>query len=201
MTSKCKKSQIWPFRPWKITFRAIQPNLSFDMWFMSPKRSFMPKKKKSYWSVSEIDPSPPQSWRTDGQTDGQTDRRTTDKSVLEKLRCLSAGGAKNTLATACQNQLDIWTEDHECTNNTLCCWLIIRNTHFAMIISSTKCKSNASCWVTIDILCNIYPNFSISTHTGKISHIYPYLQSIGHIYTLIAHIIIIFPFFLRFPLQ
>ena len=99
MTSKCKKSQIWPFRPWKMTFRAIQPNLSFDMWFMSPKRSFMPKKKKSYWSVSEIDPSPPQSWRTDGQTDrqtdGRTDRRTTDKSVLEKLRCLSAGGAKN----------------------------------------------------------------------------------------------------------
>ena len=73
MTSKCKKSQIWPFRPWKMTFRAIQPNLSFDMWFMSPKRSFMPKKKKSYWSVSEIDPSPPQSWWTDRQMDGQTD--------------------------------------------------------------------------------------------------------------------------------
>ena len=96
MTSKCKKSQIWP---WKITFRVIQPNLSFDMWFMSPKRSFMPKKKKSYWSVSEINPSPPPSiltdGRTDGRTDGQTDRQTTDKSVLEKLRCLSAGGAKN----------------------------------------------------------------------------------------------------------
>ena len=99
-----KKSQIWPFRPWKMTFRAIQPNLSFDMWFMSPKRSFMPKKRKSYWSVSEIDPSPPQSWRTDRQTDrrtdGRTDRRTTDKSVLEKLRCLSAGGAKNGKACA-----------------------------------------------------------------------------------------------------
>ena len=27
-------------------------------------------------------------------TDGRTDRRTTDKSVLEKLHCLSAGGAK-----------------------------------------------------------------------------------------------------------
>ena len=33
---------------------------------------------------------PPQSW----WTDGRTDRRTTDKSALEKLRCLSAGGAK-----------------------------------------------------------------------------------------------------------
>ena len=32
--------------------------------------------------------------RTDGRTDRWTDRRTTDKSVLEKLRCLSAGGAK-----------------------------------------------------------------------------------------------------------
>ena len=91
MASKCK---IWPYRPWKMTFRAIQPNLSFDMWFMSPQRSSMPKKKKSYWSVSEIDPSPPQSWRTDGRTD----RRTTDKSVLEKLRCLSAGGAKKPLS-------------------------------------------------------------------------------------------------------
>ena len=29
----------------KMTFRAIQPNLSFDMWFMSPKRSFMPNKR------------------------------------------------------------------------------------------------------------------------------------------------------------
>ena len=76
MASKCKKSQIWPYRPWKMTFRAIQPNLSFDMWFMSPQRSSMPKKKKSYWSVSEIDPSPPQSWRTDGRTDRRTDRQT-----------------------------------------------------------------------------------------------------------------------------
>ena len=97
MTFKCKKGQFWPFRPWKMTFRAIQPNLSFDMWFMSPKRSFMPKKKKSYWSVSEIDPSPLNldGRDTDRRTDGRTDRRTTDKSVLEKLRCLSAGGAKN----------------------------------------------------------------------------------------------------------
>ena len=114
MTSKCKKSQIWPFRPWKMTFRAIQPNISFDMWFMSPKRSFMPKKKKSYWSVSEIDPSPPQSWRTDRQTDGQTDRRTTDKSLLEKLRCLSAGGAKNisgTLVCFIYKATPLWAMD------------------------------------------------------------------------------------------
>ena len=107
MTSKCKKSKILPYRPWKMTFRAIQPNLSFDMWFMSPQslsfdmwfmspqRSSMPKKKKSYWSVSKIDPSPLNlDGRTDGRTDGQTDRRMTDKSALEKLRCLSAGGAK-----------------------------------------------------------------------------------------------------------
>ena len=35
--------------------------------------------------------------QTDGQTDRQTDRRTTDKSVIEKLRCLSAGGAKKSI--------------------------------------------------------------------------------------------------------
>ena len=39
--------------------------------------------------------------RTDGRTDRRTDRRTTDKSVLEKLRCLSAGGAKNVKYTLC----------------------------------------------------------------------------------------------------
>ena len=47
----------------------------------------MPKKKKSYWSVSEIDPSPP--------PPVNLDRRQTDNLALEKLRCLSAGGAKN----------------------------------------------------------------------------------------------------------
>ena len=64
----------------KMTFRAIQPNLSYDMWFMSSQRSSMPKKKKSYWSVSEIDPSP--------TLDGRTDRRT-NKSTLEKIRRLA----------------------------------------------------------------------------------------------------------------
>ena len=89
MASNCK---IWPYRPWKMTFRAIQPNLSFDMWFMSTQRSSMPKKKKSYWSVSEMDPPPtppPPPLNLDGWT--------TDKSSLEKLRCLSAGGAKKVL--------------------------------------------------------------------------------------------------------
>ena len=82
MTSKCKKSQIWPFWPWKMTFRAIQTNISFDMWFMSPKRSFMPKKKKSYWSVSEIDPSPLNlDGRTDGRTNRRTDRQTDDGQI------------------------------------------------------------------------------------------------------------------------
>ena len=40
--------------------------------------------------------------QTDRQTDGQTDRRMTDKSVLEKLRCLSAGGA-NKKYTSCKD--------------------------------------------------------------------------------------------------
>ena len=41
-----------------MTLRAIQPNPSYDMLLMSSQRSLMPKKRKSYWSVSEIGPSP-----------------------------------------------------------------------------------------------------------------------------------------------
>ena len=37
-----------------MTFRAIQPNPSYDMLLMSSQRSFMPNKRKRYWSVSEI---------------------------------------------------------------------------------------------------------------------------------------------------
>ena len=142
MASKCKKSKIWPYRPWKMTFRAIQPNLSFDMWFMSPQRSSMPKKKKSYWSVSEIDPSPPQSWRTDGQTDrrtdgqtdGQTDRRTTDKSVLEKLRCLSAGGAN-------KRGINLWF------------WLIEPCTRRAMLLHNALPLVICCCFFCISLCC------------------------------------------------
>ena len=36
------------FGPVKMTFRAIQPNPSYDMLLMSSQRSFMPKKEKSY---------------------------------------------------------------------------------------------------------------------------------------------------------
>ena len=41
-----------------MTLRAIQPNPSYDMLLMSSQRSLMPKKRKRYWSVSEIGPSP-----------------------------------------------------------------------------------------------------------------------------------------------
>ena len=52
MASKCKKGQIWP-RPWKMTFRAIKLNISFDMWFMSPQRSSMPKKLLGhFWEIN-----------------------------------------------------------------------------------------------------------------------------------------------------
>ena len=47
------------FGPVKMTFRAIQPNPSYDMLLMSSQRSFMPKKRKSYLGVSEIAPPPP----------------------------------------------------------------------------------------------------------------------------------------------
>ena len=48
-------------------------------------------KKKLYWSCFWDRPPPP--------LDGQTDRRTTDNPASEKLRCLSAGGAKKQLET------------------------------------------------------------------------------------------------------
>ena len=86
MASKCKKCQIWPFWPWQMTFRAIQPNLSFNIL----KKLHAKKKKllKRFWDWPL--PPPPRPLNLDGQTD----RRTTDNSSLEKLRCLSAGGAK-----------------------------------------------------------------------------------------------------------
>ena len=40
MASKCKKGKIWPFQPWQLTFRAIQPNLSLDMWSKLGKVGF-----------------------------------------------------------------------------------------------------------------------------------------------------------------
>ena len=40
---KCK---ILTFRPIEMTFRAIQPNHSYNMLLMSSQRSFMPKKEK-----------------------------------------------------------------------------------------------------------------------------------------------------------
>ena len=49
-----------------MTFRAIQPNSSYDMLLLSPQRSIMHKKRKGYWSVSEIGNSP---LNLDGQTD------------------------------------------------------------------------------------------------------------------------------------
>ena len=93
MASDCKKGKIWPFRPRKMTFRAIQPNLSFDMWLISCQRSFIPKKKKSYWSVSEIDPSPPP-LNLDGRTDRQTDRRTNDGQLGIRKAPLPDGTAE-----------------------------------------------------------------------------------------------------------
>ena len=77
---------------------------------MLSQRSSMPKKKKSYWSVSEIDPSFP--LNLDGRTDGRTDGQTTDNSAVEKLRCLSAWGAKN----RGKNIEPVWVDD------VLCLW-------------------------------------------------------------------------------
>ena len=70
--SKCKKSKIWPYQPWKMTFRVIQPKSIFRyVIYVTPKKSHAKKEEKSqkrFWDR----PLPPQSWRTDGQTDGRT---------------------------------------------------------------------------------------------------------------------------------
>ena len=71
-----------------MTFRAIQPHLYFDMWYMS---SQMSKKKRKTVPESFLRLTPPPSILTDGRTY----RLTTDDSAVEKLRCLSAGGVTN----------------------------------------------------------------------------------------------------------
>ena len=153
MTFKCKKSQIWPFRPWKMTFRAIQPNLSFDMWFMSPKRSFMPKKKKSYWSVSEIDPSPPpppQSWRTDGR---RTYRRMIRSGTMHcgtnfKVRC---GTVESVLTYITSWDL----VSMHCA--TWCPCIVQLDVHALRNLMSMHCATWCPCIVQLDVhaLCNL----------------------------------------------
>ena len=56
VTVRCNISRSGPSAPReiKMIFRAIQPNPSYDMLSMSSQRRFMPKKRKSYWSVSVI---------------------------------------------------------------------------------------------------------------------------------------------------
>ena len=80
---KCKKGQIWTVWPVIMTFRAIQPNPSYDMLLMSSQTSFMPKMRKSYWSVFEISCPFPHLKLT-------TPTTTTDESAFEKLRCQMA---------------------------------------------------------------------------------------------------------------
>ena len=60
-----------------LTFPTLKNLERFNQIYLSicdlchPKEASCQKKKKSYWSVSEIDPSPPPPppWQTDGQTD------------------------------------------------------------------------------------------------------------------------------------
>ena len=72
----------------KWPLRDIQPNLSFDMWFMSSQRSSIPKQKVTE-TFLRLNPPPPLN------LDGRMDRWTTDNSASQKLRCLSAGRPNN----------------------------------------------------------------------------------------------------------
>ena len=59
--------------------------------YVTPKKLHAKQEEKllkRFWDRPLPPPPPPLN------LDGQTDGRTTDKSALEKLRCLSAGGAK-----------------------------------------------------------------------------------------------------------
>ena len=47
MVLSAKKGTILIFRPLKMTFRANQPNISYDMLFMSFQRRRMPKRVKT----------------------------------------------------------------------------------------------------------------------------------------------------------
>ena len=76
-----------------MTFRMIQPNPYFLLCIGTILRKLHAKKEKklsdSFWEIKLLI----EKLTTDGRTDGRR-RRTTDDSALEKLRCLSAGGAK-----------------------------------------------------------------------------------------------------------
>ena len=48
-----KRGQIRPFWPWKRTFKAIQANPSFGSSLVPFLGSYMPKYRKSYWTVLE----------------------------------------------------------------------------------------------------------------------------------------------------
>ena len=81
---KCKKGTILTFWPLKMTIRAIQTSPSYGMLLMPSQRSFMPKTvTEAFLRLTPPSLSP----------DGRTDRQMYN-SVLEKLRCLSAGGTK-----------------------------------------------------------------------------------------------------------
>ena len=75
IASKWKMSQFWHL---KITFRMIQPNPYF-LQYIGPFRRKLHTKTKRFLRNKTF------KWNG----------RTTDNSSLEKLRCLSAGGAKN----------------------------------------------------------------------------------------------------------
>ena len=67
------------------------------MIYVTPKKLHAKKEKVTEAFLRLKPPHPPPPLNLDGRTDGWIDRRTdgqTDKSELEKLRCLSAGGAK-----------------------------------------------------------------------------------------------------------
>ena len=85
-----------PFRPWQITVRAIEINQT-DSWYITSPGSFIPKKiKEEEKCITQFLRNQVFRWKVYRQPDNG---RTMDRSGLEKLRCLSAGGAKIQIIT------------------------------------------------------------------------------------------------------
>ena len=62
------------------------------------RKLYTKKEKKlsgSFWEINILSEKLTTTTTTTDDDDDEDGRRTTDKSALEKLRCLSAGGAKN----------------------------------------------------------------------------------------------------------
>ena len=97
-----------------------------------PKEAPCQNRRKVTEAFLRYTPSP---LNLDGRTDRRTDRRTTDNSVLEKLRCLSAGGAKKFKFNYTELLVVIWYWWSTCSNG---CY-VVNNKHNSTCMLQSGC--------------------------------------------------------------